>query len=498
MKNLLFKFSYLALFCHLCFGICHSSALAEQMSGSGYNIGNSIICLGGPGTSSSTYDLKNIIGANIVVMNGATYKIYDSPVWIFEEIILTEAEFLITGLGALTAPGGEEIDPSIWQRDNDPYFYWEPVASELEILGYSYALDALPDDEIDVSNPYCYFERDSIDDGTYTFYVKAQRSSGFWGEPVAFSIWVDTIGPTVNSLAPALGGVISTDNPQVQASVSDVASGINPWTIEMRINRALVDAEYNPETRRVTYIPSIPFSDGEIIISLVATDIVGNYGSPLTWSFVVDTRGPSGSILINNGDEMTTINIVTLNISAGDETTDVAQMILSNDGVFDTESWQPYTSLRRNWILPAINGMRKVYAKVKDEAGNISDVFFDEINLMIIAPQTYILSGPSGITQVQDAQFTFRASLDGCQFSYKFDNQDWSEWTTSVSAESLSLAEGNHYFMVRAAKDLNQDGLLQLDEVDSTPALRVWTISFTGALKPPIEPEKPIRHWEKE
>ena len=52
--------------------------------------------------------------------------------------------------------------------------------------------------------------------------------------------------------------------------------------------------------------------------------------------------------------------------------------------------------------------------------------------------------------------------------------------------------------MVKAAKDLNQDGILQLDEVDPTPAFRVWTVSLTGLLKPPAEPEKPIKIWEEE
>lgn len=571
-------------------------ARAQEMSGSSYNIENSLTCLAGPGASSSTYELENIMGVNgiwamsgsIYGLNPGFYNLNSLPVatianyndsrptddetptlqWLYSDVdndtqkryqlqvghegfespvvdtgmvsssatsfttsilpgteertlykwrirvddgfgwsgwtladsgfILAKGEFFITGLAALTAPGGAEIGPSSWQSDNDPYFYWESPASGLEVLGYSYALDVLPDDEIDANNIYYYFDPDSIDDGTHTFYVKAKRSSGLWGEPASFSLWVDTTAPTMSSLTPTLGGVISTDTPQVKASLSDVASGINPDTIEMRINQALVDLEYNPESGRVFYTPSIPFSDGEIIVSLEATDSVGNYSSPLTWSFVVDTAGPTGSMLINNGDEMTNINIVTLNISAGDDLTDVAEIMLSNDGVFDTESWEPYTSLRKNWALPVINGMRKVYAKVRDEAGNISDAFFDEINLLIVAPETYILSGPSGISQVQDAQFTFRASLDGCQFSYKFDDADWSEWVTSVSAEQLSLAEGNHYFMVRAAKDLNQDGLLQLDEVDPTAALRVWTISLTGALKPPSEPEKPIIHWEEE
>ena len=68
--------------------------------------------------------------------------------------------------------------------------------------------------------------------------------------------------------------------------------------------------------------------------------------------------------------------------------------------------------------------------------------------------------------------------------------------------ETINRVEGKarlaQQIMVKAAKDLNQDGILQLDEVDPTPAFRVWTVSLTGLLKPPAEPEKPIKIWEEE
>jgi len=411
---------------------------------------------------------------------------------------LTTGGFRIGGLTALTAPGGEVIAQASWQKDSDPYFYWEAPSEGIEVLGYSYSLDAEPDDEIDSTRTYYYFPQGDIGDGAHTFYVKAQRLSGLWGEPGQFSIWVDTIAPTVSSFTPTLGGVIANDQPQVRAVLSDAASGVNPETIEMRINQARVTPEYDPTNGTIIFTPAIPFSEGEIVISLEASDAVGNSGLPLSWSFVVDTEGPTGTILINNGDQTTTTNMVTLNISADDDVTAVAYLMLSNDGVFDTEVWESYTSLRKNWAMPAVNGTRKVYAMLKDEAGNLSEAFFDAIKLVIVAPDTFILTGPSGVTELTAAQFNFRASLDDCQFSYKFDNGSWSDWSDATLVSRTSLSEGNHYFIVRSAKDLNKDGILQLEEVDPTPALRTWTISVSGLLKPSVQPEKPVKIREEE
>ncbi len=76
----------------------------------------------------------------------------------------------------------------------------------------------------------------------------------------------------------------------------------------------------------------------------------------------------------------------------------------------------------------------------------------------------------------------------------------FSELPNTVIADSdeTILIEGNHYFMVRAAKDLNQDSILQLDEVDPTAAMRVWSIGPAGIYQPPTTPEKPIKYWEEE
>jgi len=471
-----------------------------ELSSTNYKAKYGLICLAGPGATSPTNadDLKNIIGANIGPMSGLAYSIVSGLNLLYEPPAAEEEDLLIEGLGALTSPGGSVIEESNWQSDNDPYFYWRASSLDIEILGYSYAIDELPDDEVDSTNTSYYFPEDSIVDTTHTFYVKAQRASGLWGDAVSFEIWVDATSSTINNLTPALGSVVSDDQVEVGAALLDTTSGIDPDSIEMRINQAVVEPVYSPESGRLSFVPAIPFSEGEIIVSLKVGDIAGNYAIPLAWSFVIDTEGPTGTLLINNDDEITNTNVVTLNISAEDDTSGVTQMVLSNDGVFDTETWEPYADLRKNWILPAIDGVRKVYARVKDEAGNISESFFDDINLVLIAPDTFILSGPAGITQSQEAHFDFRGSLDDCQFSYKFDNGVWSDWSADTSATASGLLEGNHYFTVRAAKDLNKDDLLQIDEVDPTPALRVWTISFTGLLKPPAQPEKPIKVWEEE
>jgi len=70
----------------------------------------------------------------------------------------------------------------------------------------------------------------------------------------------------------------------------------------------------------------------------------------------------------------------------------------------------------------------------------------------------------------------------GCQFSYAFDDGDWSEWSDTATASLTGLAFGNHYFRVKAAKDLNGLEGIQPDEEDPSPAERTWIVGVEPSM----------------
>ncbi len=399
---------------------------------------------------------------------------------------------------ARVSPAGEEIASKLWQDCANPYMYWEFPVTGVDIAGYSYAWGSLPDDEVDTTGFSYQTPSELLSDGTRVFNLKAQNTAGNWSETASFEIWIDRGEPSLGLYSPSDGTIISTDIPNVSVSVTDELSGVNPNGINMKVNRSSVKASYDEEARQVVYIPSIPLSEGDNVISLEVSDIVGNKTSPLIWSFTVDTKGPAGSIIINNQDALTNSVYVNLDLSATDATTEVKSMIVSNDGVFDTEKWEPFNKRKEDWQLPAISGTRKVYVKFKDSAGNESQILSDTIELIIIAPDTIITSGPNLLTTSKKALFTFKSNVGNCVFRWKFDGGEWSEWTAESSASKDNLAEGNHYFKVQAAKDVNKNGAIDIDEIDPVPEERTWTIGGKGEIKPDKEKKKPFRFWKEE
>ena len=90
--------------------------------------------------------------------------------------------------------------------------------------------------------------------------------------------------------------------------------------------------------------------------------------------------------------------------------------------------------------------------------------------LDLLAPETILLSGPAGITPEREAKFTFGCPEGNCVYSHAFDHDDWSDWSSETSATVGGLPFGNHYFKVKAARELNGIEGIQPDEQDPTPA----------------------------
>lgn len=414
---------------------------------------------------------------------------------------IRQEELLIATLLANRDILGAAIEPAAWQADRDPYFYWDIADTGIEIKGFSYSLNSSPDDVVDTVNKYYQVPLNGLADGRHTFFVKAQDTAGLWTGGRSFEVWVDTASPQVTDFNPKPGALINDDRASIVLSLADQHSGIDSESIALKVNGVKVATKYDLNVNQVIYEPMIPWSEGRVVATFDVSDMLGNSITPILWEFIVDTTSPRGSIIINNGAALTHSTNVSLTIqlvSVGEDESPITEMILSNDELFDTEKWEPFKTTR-TWTLPAINGERKVFVKFRDTAGNVSLVASDSIILSIKAPDTIITAGPSGVVDFNAAYFAFRSTKAGSTFKWRFDTEAWSDWTSQGYIERTGLIDGNHYFEVISGKDLNDSGSIDEDEIDPSPAIRVWTVSTTGLIPPAqLPPEEPTKYWRTE
>lgn len=110
-------------------------------------------------------------------------------------------------------------------------------------------------------------------------------------------------------------------------------------------------------------------------------------------TIILDTTAPTGSISINNGAAYTNSRFVTLALSA----IGAATMCFSNDN----SSWSSWENCAtsKSWTLTSGDGTRRVYARFKDAAGNVSETYSDTI-IYDTTPPNVTISSPKSNTYV--------------------------------------------------------------------------------------------------
>jgi hypothetical protein len=121
---------------------------------------------------------------------------------------------------------------------------------------------------------------------------------------------------------------------------------------------------------------------GNRTVHVRVRDFSGQYAEVVSGT-MYDTGAPSGTIIINGGAATTSNPLVTLALSATDALSTVSDMSLSNDGAI-WSAWQPYTT-SAPWTMTSGNGLKTIYTRFRDAAGNVSANATDTITLEISA-----------------------------------------------------------------------------------------------------------------
>jgi PKD repeat protein len=166
----------------------------------------------------------------------------------------------------------------------------------------------------------------------------------------------------------------------------------------------------------------------------------------------IDATPPTGSLAINSGDEMTVNAAVTLTLSATDGTSGPGQMQFSDDGAaFST--WETYSTTRA-WTLPGGDGVKTVYVRFRDNAGNVSAAYTDTIILDTTSPTgTILIAG--GIEIVSDTQVMLTLSASDVytvtEMRLRNDSETWGIWEPLDTSRAWMLPNqrGEHAVWVQ-------------------------------------------------
>jgi len=182
---------------------------------------------------------------------------------------------------------------------------------------------------------------------------------------------VDLTPPTITNLLP-IDTIINYSSPLISVDYEDFA-GVNASSIILTVDGIDVSTSAIKTMSRVSYAPTIPFTDGVHNVYIEVKDNIGNVAST-TWSFTVDTTSPIISNLhpfedsiINNSKP-----IISLNYSDSSGI-DVNSVLIEVDGL-DVTSLSNVTPTGVTYAPISVlqDGSHRIRVEVSDIAGNIA------------------------------------------------------------------------------------------------------------------------------
>jgi hypothetical protein len=313
---------------------------------------------------------------------------------------------------------------------------WFSTDSESGIVANKYAIgtesggtDVVNWTSIGGANAITHSGLNLTEGATYYISVRSTNQVGDWsGIGSSDGITVDVSAPYDLSLGIS-GHTGSTNRTVVPLKVSakDKISGLG----EMQFS--------NDGTTWSGWVPyagtkdwSLSPGDGPKTVYMQVRDRAGNMAGGAYVSILLDTTRPAPPTLkIDDGAKTTNSTNVVLKVQAYDATSGIAEMAFSQDG-WQWEDWNAFTETTY-YTLGGGDGLKQVYVKVRDGAGNEAGPINASIMQDTQPPTavTIVINDNAAITQITEVRLKISA-LDAtsgpAKMSFSNDKATWSPW----------------------------------------------------------------------
>ncbi len=216
-------------------------------------------------------------------------------------------------------------------------------------------------------------------------------------------------------------------------------------------------------------------TEGTNTVEYYSVDRAYNKETTQTLDVKIDKTQPTGQITINDDDLYTSTSLVTLSLDYDDSHSGVSQVRYSNDGVWDTETWED-PRIIKYWTLMSGEGTKTVYYQTKDTAGNISPQAYDIIILDTEPPSLSILinegeeyTNSTSVTLF--IQYSDNQGVDLVRFSN--DDVNYTQWEPALETKQWTLLPGDEtktvYAQSRDLAGLNSNKISDTIILDTVP-----------------------------
>lgn len=237
--------------------------------------------------------------------------------------------------------------------------------------------------------------------------------------------------------------------------------------------------------------------EGEKKVYVKLKDKYGNVTPTFEAAITVDRtppKNPKVTINAEGGFVNNPERMVTLEIHADE----AKYMMVSNISTFKDSRWQAYRTVLPNWKLLPGNGLRKVFVKFRDEAGNESEaasaeIFVDDVppldpRISINGDQKFT-NDPNG--KVMLSIFARGATDMKVSERSDFSDAEWQPYKTSLEWRFSPEKQGERTVYVKFRDQAQNESAVASDNIifDNTPP-QDCSVIINGGAKYAEDPDK--------
>jgi hypothetical protein len=362
------------------------------------------------------------------------------------------------------SPWADVVDGAHISSPNNRYLQYQVVMTKsgtedpsLSDIAISFTVDVK---QVDVSldgtswfksdgTPAAWYMDLALFEGVNTIRVRATDYCG-WTSTKMVTVTVDTIPPSGNIVLN--GGYHFTNSRKVSVALS---AGDQSGIASMMLSESLAftSASWVDYAQQAWW--NFTDVDGNKTLYVKYKDHSGLESLAYSDWIILDTKPPAGNLSINAGARYTNTISVLIDINMADEN-GLSGILLSHDQTNTGNYSLPAKTMP--WALRPLDGIKTVWAKVKDTAGNSIDVS-DEIILDTTLPALKIeLANGAVVTGTPNVSLTINATdlngISGMRVSAdpSFTNAVWVPYASVVTYD-LGSGDGvkTVYVMVKDA-----------------------------------------------
>jgi len=242
---------------------------------------------------------------------------------------------------------------------------------------------------------------DDNEEGLKTVFVRLQDKAGNYSKVLTSSIIFDRTPPqNCELIINNNQEYIRNENKKVALSLR--AEGANAMLISNK--ESMEGAEWVPFKTAIGW--TLEGQEGIHYVHVKFKDAAGNESHVITKSIRSDFSPPKiVNFAINGGAEYCSDPQGNVNLTF--EVEDALTMAISNSQLNDTATikniWEPYQNTK-SWKLEGEDGLKIVYGRFKDDAGNVTHEYYDKIVLDRIPPTDGRISINNGASWLTDKE----------------------------------------------------------------------------------------------